>query len=213
MARPGQTPDLLGVWLSPPGRPPGAPAAGVALVSWQVDLPRQSAGTYLGSSQRLLEGAGLALPQAELRLQAQIEQARRAPAGQAFAAPWKDWADLPAEAAEAARFFDAMRLALAPTARVQTTLDGQVVGLTDIAWNGSFTNRLPARLNPRQAARHAQVVRQVLASRQAVLRMGVLVAAGAASLAAGALSGPFSLLFVYQFVRQIVAEFQSLPAG
>ncbi len=200
----GQTGDVFGVWLSPASG--GAPAEHVF---WQADLPPQAsqAQELLAANQRLLERAGQALPLVEQGLAE--KRAGGAPqTGQSFTAPWDGLASLPSAAVETARFFNAMRLALAPTASVQTSVDGRLIGRTQILMNGSFSNLLAPRLNAQQAARHYQVVSQALFTRQAVMRMGVLIAGGGASLASGAFAGPLSLLLVFQFVRNLIADVQ-----
>ena len=219
MGASGQThqPDILGIWSSQQTLPP---AGSAQITIWQADLPGHngSARQILQANQSLLLSANQALPVAEQRLAAEniLPASLRVdsqPGGQAFSSPWDMFGDLQASAAEAIRFFDAMRMALAPQARVETVLGGQTIGCSELSWNGSVRNAFIPRLNPQQAARHRQVVAQVMLSRQSVMRMGVLIAASAATLASSALTGPLSLVFVYQFVRDLIAEAQKLGAA
>ena len=211
--------SLLGVWHSPAAQSAsGMPGDPPQTILWQADLPRSASQSrqILQANQSLLLSASQALPEAERRLAAQTPADlpfANQPAGQSFSAPWDLLGDLQTGAAEAARFFDAMRLALAPQARVETSLGGRVVGRSELSWNGSVQNAFIPNLSPQQAARHRQVLAQVMLSRQSVMRLGVLIAASAASLASSAFTGPLSLLYVYQFVRDLIAEIQTFGAA
>jgi len=213
-------PAMFGVWHSPasgilPGGSLSTPAPQTIL--WQADLPRSAnqARQILRTNQALLLSASQALPEAERRLATQTPAGLpgNQPGGQSFGAPWDLLGDLQTGAAEAARFFDSMRLALAPQARVETTLGGRVVGRSELSWNGSVQNAFIPNLTRQQAAQHRQVLAQVMLSRQSVMRMGVLIASSAASLASSAFTGPLSLLYVYQFVRDLIAEIQKFGAA
>ncbi len=210
--------NLLGVWHSPAAQSAsGMPGDPPQTILWQADLPRSAnqARQILRTNQSLLLSASQALPEAERRLAAQTPAGLpgNQPGGQSFGAPWDLLGDLQTGAAEAARFFDAMRLALAPQARVETTLGGRVVGRSELSWNGSVQNAFIPNLTRQQAAQHRQVLAQVMLSRQSVMRMGVLIASSAASLASSAFTGPLSLLYVYQFVRDLIAEIQKFGAA
>jgi hypothetical protein len=64
------------------------------------------------------------------------------------------------------------------------------------------------KLNRAQVAEHRWLVSQALASKQAVVRIGLLVLAGALSLASTPLTGPLALLAVYSFVQEVITEIQ-----
>jgi hypothetical protein len=163
-----------------------------------------------GRAYRLVEDD---LPAAEAHLQYRLWQTedvvRAAQShGEAFASPREELKKIKDIAADALHFFESMRLALAHFAWAETAIDGQVVGRTEIGWLGDFQTVLHPRLSQQQATEHRRLVSQALASKQAMVRISLLVTAGAFSLASTSLTGPLGLLAVFRFVQEIIAEVQ-----
>lgn len=227
--------DPLGVWQSAAIRLPAGEAA-LELATWRVDLPAnpRTAQKALAANQRRIVTAALALPAAEARLgdfAGQLPQS-----GLEFALP--DEARKSAEAdlqrflrrtqrsarqsyglddlvpqikelIEAAnRLAQNVRLSLASYALVESNLGGSLVGRTRVSWLGDFSSEWRPGLEQSQASLHRQAVAQALATRQSWVRIGLAVAASGASLAAALAGNPFALLGVFQFVRQVIGEFQ-----
>jgi hypothetical protein len=228
-------PDLLGIWNGPAS---DSYIHGVEpLVIWHADLPRKQGvtGNKLAANDRLIHQANLALPLAEQRLkeislpggaenqplppaerklQEQLEQisalsGSQVRAGaQSYALFGADFQAIIDDAKGALQFFTHLNLALAPSSRVETTIAGKGIGWTNLSWAGDFETCLQHNISQQQADAHFRLVSQALASRQTVVRIGMMAVAGAASLSAGALTGPLAVIAVCNFVKEIIAEIQ-----
>jgi hypothetical protein len=227
--------DPLGVWETPPVRQPQDEAA-LELAVWQVALPSspRSAQRMLTASQRRLQGANLALPAAEARL-AQFASYTRL-SGLQYSSPAASQPAAEAslqiflrrtqsaerktyglddlipqikELMEASnRLAQNIRLSLASYALVESRQTGRLLGRTRVSWLGAFASEWQPGDEPQHRRLHRQVVLQALATRQSWVRIGLAVAAGGASLASATLGNPLALLGVFQFVRQVIREFQ-----
>ena len=197
--------DLLGIWHSPALNQ----LENLDTIVWRASLPRQNnqAHNLIQSNQNMLTLANMALPIAEQRIETN-NTGGVLRGGQSFGLPWQIGDNILESAAEAERFFTALRIAFSPHARVETIVDERLIGLSVLSWTGELSSAVLPRISSQQALRHRQIISQVLISRQTAMRMGVLVAASAASLASGGITGPLALLAVFQFVRDLIAEVQ-----
>ena len=113
-------------------------------------------------------------------------------------------------AGDASSFFDGLRMALGRLSLIQTNMGGRAVGWTYVSWDGRLTSFYRPGVRPRDAALHRQAVQQALFTREAWLRIGLAIAGGLASLGAVLAGNPLSILAIYRFVRQIIAQAQRL---
>lgn len=228
--------DPLGIWQAGPVRA-DEPAFVPEVTTWRVALPASQgrAEKNLRRNAARLHAARAALPQAEARLQDFTSQLPRKgleytlPSDSEYTAErdlqtfiarvqrTSSWSysfnDLIPQISELMNALNCLaqnvRLSLASYASVESSRAGRLVGRTRVSWLGDFTNEWGVGLNPAQAGLHLQAVSQVLESRQSWVRIGLLVAAGAACLTSLAAGNPLAPLAVFQFVRQVIGEFQS----
>jgi hypothetical protein len=190
----------------------------------------------LGQQRALLNGAERALPWAEGRLEAIAREAPPPGADlpPSYSVTWDDglrpereleaWLlaeqgveqygrlgdlrdSLLGAAREASAFIEQLRWSLTPSATVQTAAGGQPLGHTRVAWLGDMNTLWWRDVNLEEAALHRQTLALALASRQAWMRLALMVTSGAARLAA-LLSSPFAIPASYRFITQMLAEFR-----
>jgi hypothetical protein len=142
----------------------------------------------------------------------QIERLAQTP-GAAYATPGEIYAEIKQAVQDTLQFYENLRRAVAHMAWVETVIGGQMVGRTSVGWLGDFHTSLQPRLDPAQAADHRRLVQQALASRQAILRMGLLVAVGAAGLATSSLTGPLAIIGVLNFVKGLINVYQQVRSA
>ncbi len=103
-----------------------------------------------------------------------------------------------------------------PLGRIETVVGGTLVGLTAINLSGDQRTMWSEESAPEQMEAHLAAVRLAMASRQALLRLLVVVVTGALGLAVKAhIPGGQILLLpaVYRFVRDVLQELEHLPEG
>jgi hypothetical protein len=232
--------DPLGLWQAGPaqmdeiGRPP-------EITSWQVALPtgQKRAKKQLQHSAVRLRCAQAALPQAEARLK-NFTQALpykgleyALPSGEAYTAERELQDFLARTQRTGARTYGLddmfpkvrelvqsvsqlahnVRLSLASQAQVETSQAGRLVGRSWVSWSGDITSEWMAELSVDQADLHHDAVAQILDTRQSWVRITLFLAGGSAALTASLSGNPLAFLGVYQFVKQVIAEFQNLVSG
>jgi hypothetical protein len=98
--------------------------------------------------------------------------------------------------------------------RIETRIGENIVGLTNIDWNGDFETIWEEHAAPLTMNVHVKSVRLASTSRLAVLRILSIVSTGALSLAikASIPGGQFLLIpAVYKFIRDMLEEFKKIP--
>ncbi len=135
------------------------------------------------------------------------------PTGEAYATPGEIYDEIRQAIQDTLQFYENLRRAVAQMAWAETVINGQVVGRTTVGWLGNFHTSLQPRIHPAQAADHQRLVQQALASRQAILRMSLLVAAGAAGLVTSSLTGPLAIIGVLNFVKGLIDMYQQLKSA
>ena len=111
------------------------------------------------------------------------------------------------DAREASAFIEQLRRSLRPSATIQTAAGGRPLGHTRVAWLGDVHTLWWRDVNLEEAALHRQTLALALASRQAWMRLALMVTSGAARLAA-LLSSPFAIPASYRFITQMLVEFR-----
>ena len=213
-----------------------------------LPLNTRQAANVLSHQRSALSQADLDLNQAQTRLQrfASVGPAERA--GVSFAAPsgetglslpeaelaaWvgpptgvasfafginlpQDWQQ---SAREALDFFAHVKQMLANYAYIESTSDGRMIGRTTVSWLGDFETLWRAGLSADQADLHRSSLELALQSRQAWIKMAMLVTQGAALLGLlTSTSNPLLIPAVYKFIKQVLAQYreirrvQALPA-
>lgn len=225
--------DELGVWQGLPDaseRGLDSVAREVAQASekvslWQVALPgeRRAADEALAAVGQRLVAADAALPLASRRLD--VFAAAGAPAAELPPlAAGPEWAlqgwiaasergRLPEEAGrldEVLAFYEKVRDTLRSFAVVDTEIGGARAGVTVVSWTGDFETAWARGLAADDAQHHIAAVAVALRTRDAWLRLGMTVAAGAAQLTALAgLNPALALPAAYRFVRSIIRQVQA----
>ena len=108
------------------------------------------------------------------------------------------------------------RALVRPVGRVETVIEGRLIALTAVDWNADYRTAWLNQVTLEEMELHLDAVRLAMASRQALLRLCVVVVTGALNLALRAhIPGGQILLLpaVYQFVRDVLQELERLPDG
>jgi hypothetical protein len=229
--------DPLGVWeLS--GRETVAFAAGSSFEGpvWRVELPPRSraARAQLRAQREQVRRRDRALDQIAARLThidlgssyettGDVHETELLTALTALTSPTAsfdtradEWLQYRAIYEQAEALLAQFRVLVRPVARVETVIGSQLVGLTVIDWNGDYETTWMEGSAPEQMEVHVAAVRLAMASRQALLRLFVVVVTGALGLAVQAhIPGGQILLVpaVYRFVRDVLQELKHLSDG
>jgi hypothetical protein len=209
---------------------------------WQVTLPASISLANQELAQRfaLLQCAEQALPEATGRLAAFIRQGgpteERAfgPPKVAVALPERElarwitevgqeasfgmrerrFADRQGDVGAAAAFLEKVHRALRYLALVETRGGDRRLALTVVSWAGDYQTAWCAGLERVAADQHTRVVALALRSRDAWLRMALLVLRGGIQLGILFPANPIlAIPAAYRFVKQVLAEAQKLQAA
>lgn len=198
-----------------------------AVSTWRIALPhdRKQASATLAAAQQRLGAAEAALPLAAARLDGFVRAGGPAPAlppdlagpevalfdRVATARERRDPAQEAGALDQVTAFFDKLRDALHSYAAIDTELGGVQIGRTLVSWSGDFRTAWLRGLALDDAQQHTAAVSLALRSRDAWLRLGMTVAAGAAQLTAlFSLNPVLALPAAYRFVTQIIQQVQAL---
>jgi hypothetical protein len=110
-------------------------------------------------------------------------------------------------------FSEQLRRTLTNLAWVRTTSGGQTLGRTSVSWLGDVDTLWECDLSVEQAALHRRALALALSSRQAWIRLFLLVAASAVRLSTlfgTGIASPLAIAATYRFITQVVAEFSQL---
>ena len=228
--------DILGVWAAGPA-PAFAPSPDADEV-WRIDVPAAGARAALADRWAALAAAEadtqvpatarrfpdtvvgelafaapakLPLPEREL-----AAWARAADPGLAFDVSFGWFGDLREAAESAWDFLRQSARSLTVAARVETAIDGVVVGRTTVGWRGNTETAWRAGAGPDQAEVHREALALALASRQAWVRMAAVLIGGAVGLAARltTVGGWLTAVpAVWRFIRRVQAEARAIRAA
>ena len=110
-------------------------------------------------------------------------------------------------AEEALDFFGKVRQMLANYAFVESSSGGSAIGRTEVSWLGDFETLWRSGLAEDQVKMHRNSVELALASRQAWIKMAMLVTQGAALFGLLSSTGnPLLIPAVYKFIRQVLEQ-------
>lgn len=167
------------------GQPPGGDLPVQSFGIEQVDFaaPEAELAGWLAPSQGIMSFAlGISLPQ--------------------------DWQDT---AQEALDFFSKVRQMLAHYAYVESSAGESPTGRTAVSWTGDFETLWQRGLSADQMQLHSKSIELALASRQAWVKMAMLVAQGAALFGLFSSTGnPLMIPAVYKFVRQVMEQYREI---
>ena len=110
-------------------------------------------------------------------------------------------------------FIAQLRQLLTTYAQIETACGAEEIGCTRVGWSGDFSTTWLAGATAQTQQQHLSTVKLALASRLALLRLVMVVASGAASLAATASVPGGQLLLIpatWRFVREALQELGSL---
>jgi hypothetical protein len=102
-------------------------------------------------------------------------------------------------------FGQQLRRTLTRFAYVETTSGGRTLGRTSVEWLGDVDTLWGVDLSPAEAALHQRTLALALASRQAWMRLALVVGAGAVRLSA-VLASPLVVPAAFKFVIQVMDE-------
>jgi hypothetical protein len=120
----------------------------------------------------------------------------------------KDWQRT---AQEAMDFFGQVRQMLAYYAYVESSAGGTSIGRTMVSWMGDFETLWQRGLSADQMRVHTRSVELALASRQAWVKMAMLVTEGAALFGLFSSTGnPLMIPAVYKFIRQVMEQYREI---
>jgi hypothetical protein len=102
-------------------------------------------------------------------------------------------------------FGQQLRRTLTRFAWVETMAGGRTLGRTSVQWLGDVHTLCGAGLDPERAALHQRTLALALASRQAWMRLALVVAVGAVRLSA-LLASPLVVPAAFKFVTQVLDE-------
>lgn len=167
------------------GQPPGddQPVQSFGLEQAAFSAPEAELAGWLAPSQGVMSFAfGISLPQ--------------------------DWQDT---AQEALDFFSKVRQMLSHYAYVESSAGGSSTGRTVVSWMGDFETLWQRGLSADQMQLHSKSVELALASRQAWVKMAMLVAQGAALFGLFSSTGnPLMIPAVYKFIRQVMEQYREI---
>ena len=120
----------------------------------------------------------------------------------------QDWQQ---SAQEALDFFARVKQMLANYAYVESAAGGRMIGRTTVSWLGDFDTLWSAGLTADQAGLHRGSLELALQSRQAWVKMAMLVMQGAALLGLlTSTSNPLMIPAVYKFIKQVLAQYREI---
>jgi hypothetical protein len=167
------------------GQPPGGdlPVQSFGIEQATFSAPEAELAGWLAPSQGVMSFAlGISLPQ--------------------------DWQQT---AQEALDFFSKVRQMLAHYAYVESSAGDSPTGRTVVSWTGDFETLWQRGLSADQMQLHSKSIELALSSRQAWVKMAMLVAQGAALFGLFSSTGnPLMIPAVYKFIRQVMEQYREI---
>jgi hypothetical protein len=125
--------------------------------------------------------------------------------GISLPAGWQD------TAREAMDFFEKVRKMLAYYANIESSSGGAAIGRTTVSWMGDFETLWRRGVAEDQVKLHRNSVDLALSSRQAWVKMAMLVTQGAALFGLLSSTGnPLMIPAVYKFIRQVLEQYREI---
>ena len=227
---PDFTAAMLGAWADAPA----AKSLDDAGAAWRMDLPDDDdeARRALREQSETVERDQAAISEAVVRLRAFIddyqpdagatktleplpEATLRDHLAQAGAAS-KDLFDaLDPIRAEFNQFVQRVREFVSDYASIETTQGGMAIARTKVSWVGDVQTLWHADITHEQGVLHRQNVHVALARRGMLMRLMVVISAGAAKIAIRLATPGTQLLAlpaIFQFIKEVVAEVRQFQA-
>ncbi len=130
---------------------------------------------------------------------------------ESFAFPPKLPAGAEAAAREVQAFLEKVRNTTRYLAYIETSQDGVRQALTIVSWGGDFQSVVKPATSSRAQAKHTRAVELAIGTRDAWIRMGLIVLRSAAQLSLLFPTNPIlAVPAAYKFIRQVLDQIQAI---